>query len=337
MPEVSWIIFAAVIVVALFYTFANGINDAANAIATVISTRVLSPVVAIGMAAILNLVGSVVGLEVARTVGKGIISLSPDMGQTALVAVMAGALAGAIWVFLATRYGLPLSVSHSLVAGLLGAGIAIAGVDAIVWSKFIPVLLAVAIAPVLGLLAGAMLRVAMAWIFRSATPSTIQSIFGKLQILSAAFMSFSHGRNDAQNARGIMLLALVLYTGNEIYWDSPPWWVYVVPAVVMGIGTAWGGWRVIKTLGVRITALRPVDGFSAETAGGGVIELASQFGIPVSTTHCITGAIMGTGATRRLSAVRWGVGKTIVAAWILTFPICAISGWLLGHLLNLFL
>jgi PiT family inorganic phosphate transporter len=330
--EASLPLFAAVVGIALLYDFANGLNDAANAIATVISTRVLSPPVAIGLAVVLNFVGAMVGLEVARTVGKGIIS--PE--HITLLAVMAGALAGALWTILATRFGIPISVTHSLIGGLLGAGIAFGGMGAIGWHKLIPVLVAIAAAPLLGMVGGYLLRSALSWLFRDFTNSRVQSIFGKLQILSAAFMSFSHGRNDAQNARGIMLLALVLYTGQMGYWNHPPWWLYVAPALVMGLGTALGGWRVIRTLGVRITKLRPVDGFSAETAAASVIELASVTGIPVSTTHCITGAVIGVGATRRLSAVRWGVTRHILIAWIVTIPVCAVTGWLLAKLFGLF-
>ncbi|MDP2730911.1 MAG: inorganic phosphate transporter [Dehalococcoidales bacterium] len=331
MAESSLFLFLAVVAVALIYDFSNGLNDAANAIATVISTRVLSPLAALGMSAFFNFAGAMLGLEVARTVGKGIVS--PE--EITQLTVVAGALGGALWVFLATRYGLPLSVTHSLIGGLIGAGIATAGFEAILWPKLTGVLLSIVIAPVLGFAGGFVIRTALAWILRKSTPYRVESIFGKLQILSAAFMSFSHGRNDAQNARGLIMLGLVVYSGQMSYWDSPPWWVYVVPALVMMLGTAWGGWRVIRTLGVRVTNLRPVDGFSAETAGALVIEVASQLGIPVSTTHCITGAIMGTGSTKRFSAVRWGVGRTIAAAWIITIPICALLGYLLTFLINL--
>ena len=331
MGEPSLFLFLAVVVVALLYDFSNGLNDAANAIATVISTRVLSPISAIGMAAFFNFAGAMLGLEVARTVGKGIVS--PE--QLTQYTVIAGALAGALWVFLATRYGLPLSVTHSLIGGLIGAGVATAGFDAILWPKLTSVLLSIVFAPILGFVGGFVLRTALAWIFRKSTPYRVQSIFGRLQILSAALMAFSHGRNDAQNARGLIMLGLVVYSGQMSYWYSPPWWIYILPALVMMTGTAWGGWRVIRTLGVRVTKLRPVDGFSAETSAALVIEGASMLGIPVSTTHCITGAIMGTGATRRFSAVRWGVGRTIAAAWIITIPICGLLGYLFTSLLKL--
>jgi PiT family inorganic phosphate transporter len=330
--EPSLPLFAAVVAIALLYDFANGLNDAANAIATVISTRVLPPSVAIGLAVVLNFAGAMVGLAVARTIGKGIV----NPNEITLLAVMAGALAGALWTFLATRFGIPISVSHSLIGGLLGAGIAFGGFGAIGWHTLTPVFIAIAVAPVLGVVAGYLLRSALSWSFRHFSNYRVQSIFGRLQILSAAFMSFSHGQNDAQNARGIMLLALVMYTGQAGYWDHPPWWIYVAPALVMGLGTAYGGWRVIRTLGVRITKLRPVDGFSAETAAASVIELASVTGIPVSTTHCITGAVIGVGATRRLSAVRWGVTRHILIAWIVTIPVCAVTGWLLAKLFGLF-
>ena len=331
MPEQSSVLFVAIVVVALIYGFSNGLNDAANAIATVISTRVLSPVAALGMATLLNFAGAMLGLAVARTVGKGIVS--PE--QITQFTVIAGALAGALWIFLATRYGLPLSVTHALIGGLVGAGVATAGFEIILWPKFTRVLLSIAVAPVLGFGGGFLLRTALAWLFQKSTPSRVQNIFGRLQILSSAFMAFSHGRNDGQNARGLMMLGLVVYSGQTSYWDSPPWWILVLPALVMMIGTAWGGWRVINTLGARVTKLRPVDGFAAETSGALVIEVASQLGIPVSTTHSITGAIMGTGATRRFSAVRWGVGRTIIAAWIITIPICAVLGYLFTWLLKL--
>lgn len=330
MGEVSPLLFALVVIIALVYDFANGLNDAANSIATVVSTRVLRPETAILMAASLNTLGGLVGLEVARTVGKGIVN--PE--ELTLGAVLAGALAGALWVLLVTRFGMPISVTHSLVAGVLGAGLAVAGVEAIAWGKFIPVLISVAAAPLLGFGLGLVLRVAIAWAFRHSSHASVNTLFGRLQILSAAYMSFSHGRNDAQNARGILMLALVLYTGQAGYWDSPPWWIYIVPALVMGLGTAYGGWRVIRTVGMRVTALRPVDGFAAETGGATVIELASALAIPVSTTHCITGAVMGVGSTRRLSAVRWGVARHIVAAWILTFPVVIATGWVLAKLIT---
>jgi len=344
MPDSSLMLLILIIALAIGFGIANGFNDAANAIATVIGTRVLSPRKAIIMAAFLNFAGAATGLEVAKTIGKGILVPEALTYTTAI----AGLAAAIIWVTLATYYGLPLSVSHSLVAGLAGAGMAVAGIGAVVWSVMERVAASVVAAPVLGFIGGFALMVILFWVFRRSAPAKIQSIFGKLQILSAAFMSYSHGKNDGQMAIGVIAMGLTIYyqeigqSGQAAaVWDEIAfgnlWWVILISSLSIGLGTAFGGWRVIRTLGLRVTTLRPIHGFAAETAGAAVIETASLLGIPVSTTHCITSAIMGVGTTKRFSAVRWGVARPIVAAWIITFPICGGLGYLFAWLLKLIL
>lgn len=318
-------LFILVITLAVGFAIVNGFNDAANAIATVIGTRVLSPFMAIIMAAILNFVGAATGLAVAMTIGKGIIApeaLDYDVMLAALIAVIA-------WGLVATRLGLPISISHSFVAGLIGAGIAAAGSGVIVWHGFGRVLSAVAIAPALGFAGGLSVMVVLMWILRRAAPLRLEGVFSRLQILSAAFMAYAHGKNDGQMPIGIMAMALMIHTGAEFH---VPFWIVAISAAAISLGTALGGWRVVRTVGIRITALRPVHGFAAIGSAAAVVEIASAFGIPVSTTHCVSSSVMGVGATKRLSAVRWGVAGNILVAWILTFPICAAIGWLLSFL-----
>jgi len=326
-PELG--LFVLVIVLAIGFAVINGFNDAANAIATVVGTRVLSPLRAVVMAAILNFAGAATGLAVAVTIGKGIIDpamLGYDVMLAALIAVIA-------WGFTATRLGLPVSISHSFIAGLVGAGIAAAGTaDVIIWGGFGRVLSAVAVAPTLGFAAGLLVMTLLMWILRRQAPLKVEGIFSRLQILSAAFMAYSHGKNDGQMPIGIIAMALMIHTGGEFH---IPFWVIAVSAISIAFGTAFGGWRVIRTLGMRITALRPVHGFAAETSAAAVVEAASALGIPVSTTHCISSAIMGVGTAKRLSAVRWGIARSIVLAWIMTFPICAAIGWLVAWLFRL--
>jgi PiT family inorganic phosphate transporter len=337
-----WLFLILAIALAIGFGISNGFNDAANAIATVVGTRVLSPRNAIIIAAVLNFAGTATGLEVAKTIGKGI--LIPE--ALTYVTVIAGLASAVIWVALATYYGLPLSVTHSLVAGLAGAGMAVVGSGAIVWNVMERVAASVVAAPVLGFIAGFVLMVILFWVFRRSAPARVQGIFGKLQILSAAFMAYSHGKNDGQMPIGVIAMALVIYYQQigqmgqaAAVWDEIAfgnlWWVIVISALAISSGTAIGGWRVIRTLGLRVTTLRPIHGFAAETAGAAVIETASLLGIPVSTTHCISGGIMGVGTTRRFSAVRWGVASNIVAAWIVTFPVCGGLGYLFAWLLKL--
>jgi len=286
------------------------------------------------MAAILNFAGAATGLAVAKTIGKGIIDpqlLDPNVMLDVMLAALVAAI---IWEYITLHIGLPVSGHHCLIAGLVGAGIAAAGSDTIAWGTFERVLASVAIAPALGFTVGLFLMVAIMWAFRRTSTLRVEGIFSRLQILSAAFMAYSHGKNDGQMPIGIIVMALSIRTGVDRFEDVP-FWIIALCAAAIALGTALGGWRVIRTLGVRITAMRPVQGFAAESAAASVIEAASYFGIPVSTTHCISSSIMGVGATRRLSAVRWGVAGNIVLAWILTFPICGIIGYVIFEIANL--
>ena len=327
-----------VILIAVAFDFANGFNDAANAIATVVSTRVMSPLAAVLMAAAMNFLGAIAGTAVAKTIAKGVV----DPEGITLISVAGGVAAAASWVFLATRFGMPVSGSHSLVAGVAGAGIAQAGWGGLVveWTVGIgsgiqKILLGLAFSPILGFLIAYAIMLAIYWIFRRATPVVVTAVFGKLQILTAAAMAFSHGSNDAQKTMGVITLALFVSPAFTLDTLEVPFWVIILSGSVMAAGTYLGGYRVIRTLGVRIVNMRPVHGFAAESAAATVIEMASRTGIPVSTTHVITSSILGMGSTRRLSAVRWGVARGIVLAWILTFPVCGLIGAALYHLLDL--
>ncbi len=335
MPE-SPAVLVLVIAAAIGFGIANGFNDAANAIATVIGTRTLSPRAAVIMAALFNFLGAATGTAVAMTIGKGIIA--PEALTMSIV--LAGTGAVIVWAVAATRYGMPISLTHGLVAGLVGAGIATFGVQVIVWGVLAKVISAVGIAPLLGFAGGFLLMVVILWVFRRTAPERVRGIFSRLQVASAAFMAYSHGKNDGQMPIGLITMALVaspyydasLWTHLSLL-DPNSWWIIVAAAASISFGTAIGGRRVIQTLGLKVTTLRPVQGFAAEASAATVIELASHFGIPVSTTHCITSAIMGVGATRRLSAVRWGIARNIVLAWLLTFPACGLLGWLIARLL----
>ena len=342
MPDLPLLLLFLVIALAIGFGLVNGFNDAANAIATVIGTRVLSPRNAIIMGALLNFAGAATGLEVAKTIGKGI--LVPE--ALSYLTVMAALASVIIWTTVATYYGLPVSLTHGFIAGLAAAGMAVSGSDAIVWNKMQPVLASVVTAPVLGFIGGFVLMVCLLWIFRHSLPDRVRGIFSNLQIVSAAFMAYSHGKNDGQMPIGVIAMALVIYYQSigqqgqaDAVWDGIAfgdlWWVIVISALAISSGTAIGGWRVIRTLGLRVTTLRPIHGFAAETAGAAVIETASLLGIPVSTTHCISTAIMGVGATQRLSAVRWGVAGNIIAAWVITFPVCGGLGYLFAWLFKL--
>jgi inorganic phosphate transporter, PiT family len=316
-----------VIAFAFVFEFANGWTDAPNSIATVVSTRVLRPYHAVLMAAVLNLVGAlVVGTAVAETIAAGIVS--PE--AVTLETVAAAVLAAALWAMSAQVFGLPSSESHALVAALLGAGFAAGGLDALEWSGTSKVVYSLFLSPPFAFLAGLLLMVLIYRLFRRARPRTVRNTFGRGQILSAAFMAFSHGANDAQKAMGVITLALFL---GGIQPDlRVPVWVIVAAGLAMGLGTSIGGWRVIRTLGLRVTKLEPVNGFAAETSAALIITGAARLGIPLSTTHVIGSSIMGVGATRRLSAVRWGVAGQIVAAWVLTWPGCMLLGFGLGAL-----
>jgi len=301
--------------------FVNGWTDAPNAIATVVSTRVLSPARAVLLATGLNIVGAMSGTAVAATIGKGIVS-----ADAINVYTVGAAMIGIVfWSTLAWYYGLPTSESHALIAGLTGAGLATAGPQVLLWSGWQKVLLGLAFSTFLGFFGGLCLMVVIYRLFRQARPATVRRLFGKLQVLSAAFMAFSHGSNDGQKFIGAFTLVLLL--GGLIPEFHVELWVILLCAGTMGIGTAVGGWRIMRTMGLRLTKLEPVHGFAAETGAAGTILLASALGIPLSTTHTINTAIMGVGATRRFSAVRWGVSRNIVVAWVLTFPVCGLIAW----------
>lgn len=316
---------------ALSLGLVNGFNDAANAIATAIGTRVLSPRNALIMSAILNFVGAATGTQVAKTIGKGI--LTPE--TISFLTLACGLLSIVIWGFVATAWGLPISLTHGLVAGLVGAGIAVGGTEAVIWRVLWRVMQAVVAAPLLGFIGGFIVMLALYWLFRRSAPERMRGPFSNLQILSSAFMSYAHGLNDGQNVTGPIVLALVLYTGRTAIWEHIPLWVIALAASSISLGTALGGWQVIKTMGMKVTAMRPVHGFAAEFAAALVIEVASLLGIPVSTTHCIAASIMGVGATKRFSAVRWGIAGHMVAAWVFTFPLCGGLGYLFALLLKL--
>jgi inorganic phosphate transporter, PiT family len=310
--------------------FVNGWTDAPNAIATVVSTRVLSPYQALIMATVLNAVGAMSGTAVAATIGKDIVK--PD---TINMMTVGAAMVGIIfWSTLAWYYGMPTSESHALIAGLTGAALATAGPESLVATGWNKVLIGLLFSTFLGFFGGLLLMALLYRILAHRRPGTVRKVFGRLQILSAAFMAFSHGSNDGQKFIGVFTLSLLL--GGIIPEFKVPIWVIILCAATMGVGTAVGGWRIVKTMGLKLTKLEPVHGFAAETAAALTIELATRLGIPLSTTHTINTSIIGVGATRRLSAVRWGVTLEIVSAWILTFPICGIIGWLATKLFIMF-
>ena len=325
-----WLL-SIIIALAIGFGLVNGFNDAANAVAASVGSRAISPRYAIILAAVCNLAGAATGLEVAKTIGKGI--LVPE--AVSFVTVIAALGAVIIWGSISTYYGLPVSITHSFVAGIAAAGIAVSGTEAVVWSKLARVGSSVAIAPVLGFIGGFAIMVALLWIFWRSAPDRMRIVFSRLQWITTAFLAYSHGKNDGQMPIAVITMVLVVFHNDASLWENIPWWVIIVSALAISSGTAIGGWRVIKTMGMKVTNLQPVHGFTADLAAAAVIESASLFGIPVSTTHCASAAIMGVGATRRLSAVRWGVAGNIVTAWILTFPICGALGYLFARLLRL--
>jgi inorganic phosphate transporter, PiT family len=318
----------ALVLVALAFDFMNGFHDAANSIATVVSTRVLKPYQAVLMAAFFNFAALFVfHLSVATTVGKGIV----DQGVVDHYLVF-GALTGAIaWNLITWYYGIPSSSSHALIGGLVGAAVAKAGTLALVPAGILKTCAFILIAPLMGMLLGALLMLVVSWLFVSATPSRVDRWFRRLQLVSASLYSLGHGGNDAQKTAGIIWMLLIA-SGYLAAKDPIPMWVVAACYVTIALGTAFGGWRIVKTMGQRITKLKPVGGFCAETGGAAMLFIATALGIPVSTTHTITGAIVGVGAAQSTSAVRWGVAGNIVWAWVLTIPcsafIAAIAWWL---------
>jgi PiT family inorganic phosphate transporter len=339
------ILFIIVVLAAIAFEYINGFHDAANAIATVVSTKVLTPRQAIAMAAFFNLTGALMGTAVASTIGKGIVDTKVVDMKTVLCALL-GAI---VWNLLTWWLGLPSSSSHALIGGLCGAALATAHGDwsVLKWSTGLTpkVIVPMFTSPVIGFLLGAILMGLLFLILRSFTPHFVHSIFGKLQLVSAAWMAHSHGTNDAQKTMGIIALALFTGTKSGIFKDLPPIfrfldtpdfivakWVVVLCAATMAAGTAAGGWRIIRTLGHKMVKLQPVHGFAAETSAAVIIQVASNYGIPLSTTHVISTSIMGVGAMKRFSGVKWSVVERIVWAWLFTLPATALIGYLLERI-----
>ena len=336
---------AAIVLIAFVFDFINGFHDSANSIATIVGTRVLSPLAAVIWAAVWNFAAAFTAGElVAKAIQKGIIRtdiVTPNL-------ILAGLLGAIIWNLITWFYGIPSSSSHALIGGYAGAGVAKAGWSAITWGlKWIQTLSFIAISPLVGMLAGFILMVAVYWTFQKMAPARVDRFFRVAQLASSALLSHAHGANDAQKTMGIIVGLLVsvkplmstqtgffhhLYVPDE----GIPLWVKLAAYTAISLGTLFGGWRIVHTMGSRITRLRPVSGFAAETGGALAITLATHYGIPVSTTHTIAGSIMGAGATYRFSAVRWGIARRIVWAWIITIPasagLAAVSYWLLSRI-----
>jgi PiT family inorganic phosphate transporter len=324
----SFFLLLIVVVLALIFDFINGFHDSANAIATSVSTRVLSPKTAVLMAAALNMIGAFSGTAVAKTVGIGLVQTA----SITQITVISALLAAIVWDLITWYFGLPTSSSHAILSGIVGAAVATSGTGIVIAKGVEKVFLGLVLSPLIGFVLSLFLMFFLTWMFRRSTPTSVTKIFSRLQIMSAAYMAFSHGSNDAQKTMGIITMALVSYYNLSDF--HVPAWVIVTCATAMAFGTAGGGWRIIKTLGIRLAHLRPIHGFAAETAAATVIEVASRIGLPLSTTHVISSTIMGVGASKRLSAVRWGIGGSIVIAWILTIPACAILAWVICKLLH---
>lgn len=328
MPDVTLLMLILVVGSALLFDYINGFHDTANAIATCVSTRALSIRSAIVMAAILNFAGAIISTKVAATIGKGIV----DTGNVTQMVVLAGVAGAIIWDLITWYYGLPASSSHAIIGGLMGSVIAHAGTSALHWRGLEKIILSLIISPIIGVIFGFIVMVIMLWSFKNAAPYALNKNFRRLQILSAAFMAFSHGTADAQKSMGVITMTLVSYGTLSTF--SVPTWVKLACAISMGLGTAAGGWRIIKTVGKDFVKLQPVHGFCVETASAAVIMGASSMGMPVSTTHVITSAILGVGLSKRLTAVNWAVAYRIVVAWVLTIPASGIVAYVAYQVLN---
>jgi PiT family inorganic phosphate transporter len=313
------LVLVLLILVALAFDFMNGFHDAANSIATIVSTRVLTPRAAVAWAAFFNFVAAFgFGVAVATTVGKGIVA--PEVVDNAVI--FAGLVAAFLWDLITWHYGLPSSSSHALIAGLAGAGVTKGGLAVLVPAGLIKVIVFIVVSPLVGFILGAALMLLTTQLVHRASPASIDRVFRRLQLLSAAGYSLGHGTNDAQKTMGIIAVLLFTsgYLGEKFF---VPFWVVLICHAAIALGTMFGGWRIVRTMGMRLTPLRPIGGFCAETAGAFALLGSASFGIPVSTTHTITGAIVGVGSTRRFSAVRWGVARNVVWAWVLTIPCTA--------------
>jgi inorganic phosphate transporter, PiT family len=322
MPDAQTLLLVLTIAVALFFDFTNGFHDTANAIGTAIGTRALPPRLAVGLSAVLNLVGAVVTTqllhaEVANTVGS-LVAPTGGVAMSMLIAVLFGAIT---WNLFTWRAGLPSSSSHALIGALIGMGLSVYGADAVQWGEVYPVVLALITSPIAGLFVAYVVTVALLNLLRRARPSQANGAFRRLQIFSSGFVAFSHGANDAQKTMAIITLAL--FSSGYLPEFVVPTWVALAAALAIGLGTWAGGWRIIRTMGTRIVRMDPVHGFAAQTVAAAVIQLATTWGLPVSTTQVVSGSVMGAGATRRFSAVRWGVARRIVWAWVFTIPASA--------------
>ena len=319
----AFIIF--IIIVALVFDYINGFHDAANSIATIVSTRVLSPGAAVVWAAFFNFIAFLVlGEAVAKTIGKDMVDIHAIPDNVQLVVILCGLIGAIIWNLVTWYYGLPSSSSHALVGGYAGAAIAASGFGVLLPSGWTKTLVFIVLSPLVGALMGFTIMVALMWIFRRSSPSRVDNLFRKGQLVSAALFSLGHGGNDAQKTMGIIAGVLVASEINPTATSDIPFWVVLVCHAAIGLGTLSGGWRIVHTMGSKITKLKPVGGFSAETAAALAIIGVTYGGIPVSTTHTITGAIVGVGSAKRFSAVKWGVAGRIVWAWILTIPMAAL-------------
>jgi PiT family inorganic phosphate transporter len=331
---ISIYVLGLLIALALVFDFMNGFHDAANAIATVVSTGVLKPQAAVAMAAVFNFIAIfVVGLGVAATVGKG--TIAPGVVDQY---VIFGALVGAIvWNLFTWYYGIPSSSSHALIGGLVGAAVAKSGTGALAGGGLLKTVEWIVLSPLLGFIFGSIIMLIVSWIFVRSTPRRVDKWFRRLQLVSAASYSLGHGGNDAQKTIGIIWMLLIAAGHSSVADKSPPLWVIISCYTAISFGTLFGGWRIVKTMGQKITKLKPVGGFCAETGGALTLLMASFFGVPVSTTHTITGAIVGVGSAQKMSAVRWGVAGNIVWAWVFTIPasafVAAIAWWVGHHIM----
>ncbi|HTN65072.1 MAG TPA: inorganic phosphate transporter [Burkholderiaceae bacterium] len=330
--QISIYVLGSLIVLALLFDFMNGFHDAANAIATVVSTGVLKPQAAVAMAAAFNFIAILVfQMHVAATVGKG--TIDPSIVDHYVVF---GALIGAVvWNLITWYYGIPSSSSHALIGGLVGAAVAKAGTGALISAGLIKTILFIVLSPLFGFVFGSIMMVLVSWIFVRSTPHRVDKWFRRMQLVSASMYSLGHGGNDAQKTIGIIWMLLIAAGYSSVEDHLPPWWVIISCYSAISLGTLFGGWRIVKTMGQKITKLKPVGGFCAETGGAITLFMATALGIPVSTTHTITGAIVGVGAAKKMTAVRWGVAGNIVWAWVLTIPasafMAAIAWWIGRH------
>jgi inorganic phosphate transporter, PiT family len=321
-----------IVIIALVFDYTNGAHDSANAIATIVSTKVLSPKMAVLMAALLNLLGALVGTKVAHTIGSGIVR--PDLVTDSQTLVLAALLGAIVWNLITWYLGLPSSSSHALIGGLMGAAIASGGWHTLNYHSINEkIILPLIISPLTGLIGGYLLMVGLAWLCFRAHPRKTNNLFRRLQILSSAFMATSHGMNDAQKTMGIITLALFIF--HRIPVTEVPLWVKISCALAMGLGTATGGWKIVKTMGHKIFKLEAIHGFAAETAAALVITGASLVGAPISTTHTISSSVLGVGASKRLSAVRWGIAGNMVIAWVVTIPASALVAALCFYALEM--